>query len=54
MFIKWILLLGSIALLGVFFWLLGDAEAGESNPGIYYGLRGGVVFFFFFGLFWSE
>jgi hypothetical protein len=54
MFIKWILLLGSIALLGVFFWLLGDAEAGESNPGIYYGLRGGVVFVSLMGWFASQ
>jgi hypothetical protein len=54
MLIKWIVLLGSIALIGVFFWMLGDAEAAEANLALYYGLRGGIVFFTLVGWFASQ
>jgi hypothetical protein len=53
MLMKWLVLLGSILLIGAFFWMLSDTKV-EDGPLIYYGLRGGIVFFSLAGWFASQ
>jgi hypothetical protein len=53
MLMKWMVLLVSIALIGIFFWMLGESEV-ETGSVQYYGLRGGVVFFGLAGWFASQ
>jgi len=52
--IKWLAFLGSVALIGVCFWMLPDSKEAESNPVLFYGLRGGIVLFSLLGWFASQ
>ena len=52
--IKWIAFLGSVAIIGVLFWSLNNQREAESNLGIFYGLRGGIVFFSLIAWFASQ
>jgi hypothetical protein len=52
--LKWLVFSGSVALIGILFWLLNDKEITEGNLGIFYGLRGGIVFFSLVGWFSSQ
>jgi hypothetical protein len=53
-FVKWLAFIGSVSSIGVLFWLLNDTEAAKSNRAIYYGMRGGIVFFSMVGWFSSQ
>jgi hypothetical protein len=43
--IKWFMFFGSVAIIGFFFWMLNDLKEAENHPGIFYGLRFGIVMF---------
>jgi hypothetical protein len=52
--LKWLAFLGSVSIIGVLFWMLNDKELVENNSGLFYGLRGGIVFFCLVGWFASQ
>jgi hypothetical protein len=52
--VKWLAFLGSIALIGVFFTLLGGIQEPEKSRGMFYCLRGGIVVFSLVGWFASQ